>query len=198
MKLYLLSLFFLISCGHGKIDFQSYPDKAEISVIEKDGQIKNLGKTPVSINMDEIFFSNGAVKLMLSKSGYRDEIVYLTKPSIQTSVKISAKLKEASSAKEIISNEKLEKVSNRVAEAQRYSFSKNYRKAEEILLDMIDEYPDISVPYDLLANIYYLTNDTNKALYYYQKAKVIAPRNAKRDLIINKLKRSSNANIGDV
>lgn len=196
MQFYITILIFLISCGHGKIDIQSYPDKAEISIVEADGQINDLGQTPVSINMDEIFFSNGAVRLMFSKSGFKDEIVYLTKPSLQTSVKISAKLKESSSAKEIISNEKLEKISSKVAEAQRHSFSKNYSKAEQILLNMIDEYPDISVPYDLLANIYYITNATNKALYYYQKAKVISPRNAKRDFIINKLKRNSN-NMGD-
>lgn len=196
MQFYITILIFLISCGHGKIDIQSYPDKAEISIVEANGQINDLGQTPVSINMDEIFFSSGAVRLMFSKSGFKDEIVYLTKPSLQTSVKISAKLKESSSAKEIISNEKLEKISSKVAEAQRHSFSKNYSKAEQILLNMIDEYPDISVPYDLLANIYYITNATNKALYYYQKAKVISPRNAKRDFIINKLKRNSN-NMGD-
>lgn len=194
--IYLFFILIFVSCGHGKLEFQSFPDKVDVSVVESDGQIKKLGQTPLNVNMDNIFFNEGAVKLMFTKIGYRDEVVYLTKPALRSSVKISTKMLEASSAKEIISNQKLEKLSNKIAEAQRYSFSKNYKRAESILLNLIDDYPDVSVSYDLLANIYYLTNNTNKALYFYEKAKGIAPGNAKRDYLINKLKRD-NGSFGD-
>lgn len=193
----LLSIFILTGCSHGSIDFQSFPNKVSVSVVESDGQIKKLGQTPLKVNSDNIFFNNGAVKLMFTKEGYRDEVVYITKPALKSDIKISTNMQEANSAKEIISNQKLEKISNKVAEAQKYSFAKNYQRAENILLNIIDEYPDISVPYDLLANIYYLSNDMNKALYYYEKAKNIAPGNTKRDYIINKLKRRTRGNSGD-
>jgi len=188
---YIFLIFILVSCGHGKVEFQSFPDKVDVSVVEGDGQIKNLGLTPLDIDMNKVFFNDGAVKLMFTKPGYRDEVVYLTKPAITSDVKISTKMQEANSAKEIISNQKLEKLSNKVAEAQRYSYSKNYKRAETILLALIDEYPEISVPYDLLANIYYLSNNTNKALFFYEKAKGINPGNPQRDYLINKLKRDA-------
>jgi tetratricopeptide (TPR) repeat protein len=187
--IYLVLIFVLISCGHGQLEFQSFPEKVDVSVVEKDGQIKKLGQTPLDIDMENVFFSDGAVKLVFTKIGYRDETVYLTKPALKSRVKISTKMQEANSAKEIISNQKLEKLSNKIAEAQRYSFSKNYKRAESILLNVIEDFPDVSVPYDLLANIYYLSNNTNKALHFYEKAKGIAPGNPQRDYLINKLKR---------
>jgi tetratricopeptide (TPR) repeat protein len=195
-KIYLFLIFILVSCGHSKVEFQSFPDRVDVSVVEGDGQIKKLGLTPLDIDMKKIFFNDGAVKLMFTKSGYRDEIVYLTKPAIRSDVRISTKMQEANSAKEIISTQRLEKLSNKIAEAQRYSYSKNYKKAETILLELIDDFPELSVPYDLLANIYYLSNNTNKALFFYEKAKMITPGNQQRDYLINKLKRDAR-NLGD-
>lgn len=194
--IYLFLFFIFVSCGHGKLEFQSFPERVDVSVVESDGQIKKLGKTPLDVGMDTVFFNEGAVKLMFTKVGYRDEIVYLTKPALRSNVKISTKMQEASSAKEIISNQKLEKLSNKIAEAQGYSFSKSYKRAENILLNLIDDYPEVSVPYDLLANIYYLSNNASKALYFYEKARGIAPGNPKRDYLINKLKRETGS-LGD-
>ncbi len=188
-KFYLVALFLLASCGHGKLEFQSSPGKVDVSVVESDGQIKKLGETPLKMDMDNILFGNGVVQLLFTKAGYRDEVVYLSKPALRSNIKISTNMKEASSAKEIISNQKLEKLSYKVAEAQKYSYSKNYKRAEGILLGLIDEYPEVSVPYDLLANIYYLSNNTSKALFFYEKAKGLSPSNSQREYLINKLKR---------
>lgn len=188
-RFYLLMLLLLASCGHGKLEFQSFPAKVDVSVVESDGQIKKLGETPLNVDMNNILFGDGAVKLLFTKAGYRDEVVYLSKPALRSNIKISANMKEASSAKEIISNQKLEKLSNKVAEAQKFSYSKNYKRAEGILLGLIDEYPEVSVPYDLLANIYYLSNNTSKALFFYEKAKGLSPSNTQREYLINKLKR---------
>lgn len=187
--LFLLFLLLTVSCGHGKLEFQSFPEKVAVSVVEGDGQIKRLGTTPLEVDLNKIFFNDGAVKVRFTKEGFRDEVVVLSKPAIRSNVKISTNMKEASSAKEIISNQKLEKISNKIAEAQKYSFNKQYKRAEVLLLDLIEEYPEVSVPYDLLANIYYLSNNTSKALFFYEKAKVLSPSNAQRDYLINKLKR---------
>jgi len=178
----------LVSCGHGQIEFQTFPSKVDVSIVESNGQIKKLGETPLEIDTENIFYNDGVVKLLFTKQGYRDEVVYFTKPAIRSRVKISSNMQQASSANEIISNQKLEKISSKIAEAQQYSFSKNFRRAEDILLKLIDDYPEVSVPYDLIANVYYLSNDIDKAIYYYEKAKQISPGNIKRDYLLNKLK----------
>ena len=196
MKYFLLiACFVFIACGHGKLEFQTFPNQVDVSVVEPDGQIKKLGSTPVSINQNDINFSKGLVKLHFNKPGFREEVIYLTKPSIQSDIKISANLQEASSAKEIISNQKLEKLSTKIAEAQKFTHTKNYKRAETILLQVLEEYSDISVPYDLLANIYYLSGDTNKALYYYEKASLLAPGNSQRDFVIRKIKNDKSEKI---
>lgn len=183
----LFSIFLLISCGHSKIEFQSFPAQAEVSVIADDGQMKKLGQTPIDIETEKIFFNSGAAKLLIAKNGYRNEVIYLSKPALNASVKISTNMQEANTAAEIISNQKLEKLSSKIAQAQKYSFNKNYEKAEDVLLNLIREYPEVSVPYDLIANIYYLSNEAQKALFYYRKASEIAPGNSQRDYLINKL-----------
>jgi tetratricopeptide (TPR) repeat protein len=184
----LIFCFLLVACGHGKLEFQTFPNQVDVSVVEADGQIKKLGSTPVTVSQSDINFSKGLVKLHFNKPGFREEVIYLTKPSLQSDIKISANLQEASSAKEIISNQRLEKLSNKIAEAQKFTHSKNYKRAETVLLQLIEEYADISVPYDLLANIYYLSGNSNKALYYYEKASGLAPGNSQREFVIRKIK----------
>lgn len=185
---YLFLCLVLVSCGHAKLHFESYPSKVDVGVVSSDGQIRTLGQTPLRVNIDSVPFNDGAIRLMFTKDGFQDEVVYLSKPALSSTVKVSTTMKAASSAKEIIFNEKLEILSYKTAEAQRYSYSKNYNKAESILLDLIDTYPGVSVPYDLLANIYYLSNKTSKALFYYEKAKSISPVSPQREYLINKIK----------
>ena len=186
---YLLLLIFLISCGHGTLEFQSYPNKAEVSISDSDGEIRRLGETPINLDTDRVFLNReNAVKVIFTKKGHKDEVVYLTKPAVKSEVKISARLQEINNAKEVLSNQKIEKISSLIAQAQQYSFAKNFNKAESVLLSMVEEYPGISVPYDLLANIYYLTNNKNKALHYYEIAREISPRNSERDYIIKKIR----------
>lgn len=185
---FIVFLFIFISCAHNKVDIESYPSKTTISLIESNGQVKEIGQTPLIIDLDKLFQDEKLIKLNFSKDGHKDQVVYLNKPQIKSRISISANLEKNNSASEIISNEKMQELSSKVAEAQKYSFKKNYRKAEKILLDVIEDYPNISVPYDLIANIYYLSNESEKALYFYKKAKNLNPGNAQRDYIITKLK----------
>lgn len=190
MRIHLITiLFLLISCGHGRVNIQSYPKNAEVSIVESDGEIKKIGVTPLDIDSQKLYFSGGAIKFLFSKVGYKDEFVYLVQSTIRSDIKISTTLKEVNDVKGVLSNRKLERLSGKIAEAQKFTFSKNYKRAEAILSNVIEEFPNVSVTYDLIANIYYLTNDTSRALYYYEKAKVISPENIKRDYLINKLKR---------
>lgn len=195
MRLNLLFLLFLlVACGHGKLEFQSFPGMVDVSVISSDGQIRKLGETPLQVDMEDINFDSGIVKVLFTKTGYRDDVIFLTKPALRSTVKISTNMQEANSAKEVISNQKLERLSSKIAEAQKYSYGKNFQRAENILVQIIQDYPDVSVPYDLLANVYYLTNEYGKALHYYEKANVLTPGNTQRDMLINKLRREKSGN----
>lgn len=185
---FIVFLFIFISCAHNNVDIESYPSKTTISLIESNGQVKEIGQTPLSIDLDKLFQDERLIKLNFSKDGHKDQVVYLNKPQIKSRISISANLEKNNSASEIISNEKMQELSSKVAEAQKYSFSKDYKRAEQILLNVIEEFPSVSVPYDLVANIYYLSNRSKKALYFYQKAKQLNPGNAQRDYIISKLK----------
>lgn len=190
--LYQVLIFSLIfSCVHGELEFQSFPHKVEISIIETDGSIKKLGETPIVVPTENVFENNSLVKLLFTKTGFRDETVYLSKPELKSRIKISTKMSEANSANEVLSSKKIEKISSKIAEAQKYSHAKNFKKAETILAALVEEYPDVSVPYDLLANVYYLTNDIERALYFYKRANEISPGNTQREFIINKLNKNS-------
>ncbi len=197
-KLTLLFIFIILyGCGTGKLVFQSEPAAVNISVVESNGQIRKLGKTPIAANPRNIFFQDGVAKIIFSKEGYRDEVVYLPKPSVGSNLKISTQMhKTSSNANEIISNQTLEKFSSKLAEAQKFSFSKNYVRAKEILRSLINEYPNVSVPYDLLANVYYLSNDTGRALQYYEKANEINPGNSRRNYLLIKLRREKSQGNG--
>lgn len=186
MKLIVFLLIF-IGCAHNKVDIESYPSKTTISLVESSGQVKEIGQTPLRIDLDKLFKGEKLVQLNFSKIGHKDRVVFLSKPQINSNISISANLEKNNSASEIISNEKLQELSSKIADAQKYSFKKDYKKAEKILLDIIESYPSVSVPYDLIGNIYYLSNESEKALYFYRQAKLLNPGNAQRDYIISKL-----------
>lgn len=185
-------IYFLTSCGHTQLEFQSYPQDVNVSVVDSKGQIKKLGVTPLEYNAADLFKNESMVKIVFSKLGHKDEVIYLNKPQVPSKVVVAASMNDLDNATELLSSEKLERVSSRIAEAQKHSYNKNFSKAKQILTELIDDYPEISVPYDLMGNIHFLTNEYNTALYFYQKAKELSPRNNRRDQLINKLKITMN------
>lgn len=186
----LLFSFTLIACGHGKLQVKSIPTQGEVSFVSSSGKIDVVGNTPVSVDLQERYFSNDIAKLRISKKGFKDQIIYITKPQTRTDISVSSKLDRLSNVEELLSTKKLEELSVKIAQAQRFSYNKNYVEAEKVLLDLVSDYPDLSVPHDLLGNIYYLTTKSRKALYHYEQANDISPGNIKRGRLIRNLQRS--------
>ena len=168
----------------------TFPDKATVSIQEKNGQIVDLGVTPIELNSSDVFQSQNMAQVILSKEGYLSERLYLSRSDIPTEVSVSQKLKREDVSDQAALNSRiLHSVASKIAEAQRNSFNKNYIKAELLLKQILEDYPELGVGHDLLANIYYLTNSKSKALFHYRKAKQFSDDSVKRDQMIKILER---------
>lgn len=178
---------FIIACSTGKVKVDSFPLKAQVSLVNENGQITSLGETPLEISAAKAYKNQEFIKVLISKNGFEAKEVYISKPLLASTQSLSANLKPVQETKKLFQDARLEEVSLKIAEAQKLGFLKEYKKAEDILLDLVDEFPELSVPNDLLANIYYLTHKKDKALYYYKRADELSPGNSKRSRIIYKL-----------
>lgn len=190
IKLFVLILLLLSSCAGEKVKVTTFPDKATVSIQEKNGQIVDLGVTPIELNSSDVFQSQNMAQVILSKEGYLSERLYLSRSDIPTEVSVSQKLKREDVSDQAALNSRiLHSVASKIAEAQRNSFNKNYIKAELLLKQILEDYPELGVGHDLLANIYYLTNSKSKALFHYRKAKQFSDDSLKRDQMIKILER---------
>jgi len=184
--LFTLALLGLVSCGHNKTKFESYPTKAQVSLLEKDGNIIDLGSTPLSISNDDLFKGELA-QVIFTRQGYKDEKLTLSRPENNTRMNISAKLDRETSADGELFNQRLEKITSQIALIQNHIKNRNFDMAQNIIQKIISDYPDLSVPYDLMGNIYYLQNNRLKALQSYKKADARNPSNTKRKRIMRKI-----------
>jgi tetratricopeptide (TPR) repeat protein len=187
-KILLISLV-LTSCSTGTLSLKSTPDKAQVKVVDPDGEIRSLGETPVSIPLNQVFQNGAYVQLIVESSGHNPEKVLLTKPQIETSYNLSFKLnKETQDLDAMKTIDNLERIAVEIANAQRLMYAKRSEEAETILKRVVDEFPAVSVGYDMLGNIYYMKNDYRQALKYYETALELNPTNLERKRVVEKIK----------
>lgn len=84
IKLFVLILLLLSSCAGEKVKVTTFPDKATVSIQEKNGQIVDLGVTPIELNSSDVFQSQNMAQVILSKEGYLSERLYLSRSDIPT------------------------------------------------------------------------------------------------------------------
>lgn len=188
--LQLFTLIFIVSCSSsGRLSVKSNPSEATVKIYDQSGDIKEMGKTPISIDFDEVFSNSKNVKLIVEKQNFEEEKIILTKPAIQTNYDVSVSLKrDTAFAGEQENQKKYQMVATRIAEAYEKIQQKNLRAAEGILIRFLDEFPNVSVGYDLLGNVYFIMGDKDAALSQYIKADEINPNNFERKRIIDRLK----------
>ncbi len=186
---YYVATFFIAAlsgCAGESIKVSTFPDKVTVSIEESNGQIIDLGESPTELETKDVFQSGNIANIILSKEGYESERLYLIKSDIPTEVSISQKLKrEDSNNQSVLNSKTINDVASKIAEAQRNSFKKNFVKAELLLKQVLEDFPELGVGHDLLANIYYLTNAKSKALFHYKRAKQLSDNSVKRDQMIN-------------
>ena len=140
------------------------------------------------MDSSDFFKGNNFVQVILSKEGYDNEKIVLIRPSLEGSITLSVEmLKGGGSVKEALSSVELERLATLIASSQQFFYAKKYSEAENSLKKLIIEFPDVSLSYDLLGNIYYLQNQHEKALGMYRRADEISPRNIERNRMIDKL-----------
>ncbi|HLE10537.1 MAG: hypothetical protein A2504_14265 [Bdellovibrionales bacterium RIFOXYD12_FULL_39_22] len=184
----LLLVVTLTSCSSGLLNISTVPEKVSVKIREEDGQIRDLGLTPVRMDSSDFFKGNNFVQVILSKEGYDNEKIVLIRPSLEGSITLSVEmLKGGGSVKEALSSVELERLATLIASSQQFFYAKKYSEAENSLKKLIIEFPDVSLSYDLLGNIYYLQNQHEKALGMYRRADEISPRNIERNRMIDKL-----------
>ncbi len=178
----------LLSCSSGQLNISTVPEKVSVKIREEDGQIRDLGTSPVKMESSDFFKASNYIQLVLSKDGYDNEKIVLIKPPLDGSISLSVELiKSSSGVEKALSSAELEKLATLVASSQQLFYAKKYSETEVSLKKLIAEFPDVSLSYDLLGNVYYLQNQREKALGMYKRADQISPRNIERNRMIDKL-----------
>ena len=192
-----LMLFFLLnSCGTiSKVKITSSPDKAEVKVTNNDGETKSLGITPLELTGKDIYSSSSRMSLIhISKDGFESQNVFIAQESSLESYNINIKLRTKSEdGKNQDIRSRQEKLAKNIAMSNNLINKKRYDEAERVLTSVTDEFPYVSVSYDLLGNIAYLQRDFRAAINYYEKSFQLNPENSETKSMIDKLKRMTNA-----
>ena len=188
-KILLIFVLSLIGCsGSGMLSVKTNPSVATVKLSDESGEIREIGNTPLSVNFNEVFAGSKNIKVIIEKGNFESEKIILTRPEIKTDYNLSVDLKRDRSAESQIENLKtLEKVAKNIAEVLKKIQERRFKDAEDQLLRFIEEYPSISVSYDLLGNVYYMMGDRQAARAQYLKADSINPNNFERKRIIQRL-----------
>jgi hypothetical protein len=171
-----------------QITIKTLPDKSNIKIIDNNGDVTELGTSPISISAQQIFQGKQFVKLEISKEQFKQENIFLTKPHSSQSIDVSIKLNRTLVNDNSI-DKKIDNFAFTIAEIQNKIHQKNLSQAEELLRKLIQKYNHLSVPHDLMGNVHYLNGRKSSALKEYLTANSIDPTNFKRKNIIQRIKR---------
>lgn len=196
----------LISCATGRMELSSIPDGSSVQLISNRGEIKSLGKTPLSLDMQGLFqnASDFAV-IRVEKDGYFGQGFVIPRTSMPSNHEISVSLeqKPASKAAETLpttpvaveldkctqlSKENLTRLSKGVAVVQSLILKRDFEVAKVRIAGLIADFPYISVLYDLQGNIYYLQKNYGEAVTAYEKSLELEPENMETAFIVKRLR----------
>ena len=202
MRVLIKSIFPLVlllvfnSCSSiSKVKITSSPDKAEVKVTTNDGETKSLGTTPLELSGKEIYSSASRMSVIhISKEGFESQNVFIAQESSLESYNINIKLRTKS---EDVKNQDIkarqEKLAKNIAMSNNLISKRKYDEAERVLTSVSQDFPYVSVSYDLLGNIAYLRRDFRAAINYYEKSYQLNPENSETKTMIDKLKRMTSS-----
>ncbi len=185
-----LPLLLTTACQSGQLVVTSSPNEADVYLTEDGGARTALGKTPLKIDSKVLSSaSTDNIRLEVEKDGYHAKSVLLPTPFLPSEFSYSAKLSEVSvpqKCKDI--NSSLNALAEGIAESQSFIASRNFSMAESRLMRLVVEFPNVSVVYGLLGNVYYLQKDLKRAYDNYIKAFSLNPDNPRTETMVNKLR----------
>ena len=186
-----IMILMISSCSTvSKVKITSSPEKAEVIVNTNDGETKSLGLTPLEVSGRDIYANSSRMSVVsINKEGFENQKIFIAQDSSQENYNINVKLKlKTEDLKSQDIKLRQEKLAKSIAVSSNLINSKKYNEAERILLTITQDYPFISVSYDLLGNIYYLRRDLKNALNFYERSFQINPENNETKSMIDKLK----------
>lgn len=178
-----------VSCASPGIRIYSEPGDANVYVIQANQAPKKLGVTP--LNLDERDFnwgSSNGVQLRFVKEGFKSESIVLPKTKFASNSSIHALMEKGeTNLAAHDQTEALRKVADAVAKSQNYIYKNQYDRAQMLLENLAIDYPNLSVLYDLLGNVYYLRKDLKSSLQAYRKSESLWPNNLETKKMIRRI-----------
>lgn len=188
MKPHFLILFslFLQACSSGSsIKLKSVPSEAKVSAVESDGTARSMGVTPLET-------SESMQSILIEKEGYESTRIFvgrLQSENYEYSVKLTPRIEDP---KLTDIKSRHERLAKSIAKAHNLINKKNYPEANSLLVGLSNDYPYVSVTYDLLGNISFLQKDFKRAIDHYQKSLNLNPENVETKQVLDRLRSMSN------
>lgn len=178
------------STSVSQLRVKTVPESAQIAVRTAEGEYKVLGKGPLEISTQEVFSLGSRMSMIqVSKEGYKPQSVLIVQGKTPENYEMLVQLeKELADPKSNDIRERQERLAKSLAQANNLIFLKKYNEAENILKNVVTDFPHISVGYDLLGNLYYLQKNMKSALLNYEKSFEINPENFETKRMIEKLR----------
>jgi tetratricopeptide (TPR) repeat protein len=160
-------------------------DPLGTSVYTVKGQGKVLlGQTPFSFNWNDfIQDKEGVIQIVLEKKGYEEAFLFLNEQFKKADIEV--KLNPIKSQDVDLDNalDVFIAIQNEVR-------AKNYEVALTKSKTLIENFPNSKVVNELVGSIYYLMNQKQNALSYYERAILAEPQNIYLQKIVESLKRT--------
>jgi tetratricopeptide (TPR) repeat protein len=182
---------FLLGCSAvPKVKILSAPEGALVTSRGSDGSNKSLGKTPLEVESYELSNSGGRVtSLVVSKEGFHDQHILLGRDRAKENYEIDIRLQgKTDDPKVMDAKSRQEKLAKNLVQSYNLMSAKRYEEARALLRIVVQEYPHISVGYDLLGTLSYLQKDLKSALNFYERSLQLNPENSETKLMIDRLK----------
>jgi tetratricopeptide (TPR) repeat protein len=181
-----LSVFILGACSsRSSIKLKSTPEEAVVSAVETDGSFRIIGKTPLET-------SESMQSILIEKEGFESARIFIGRLNSQNyeySIKLTPK---ADDPKLTDIKSRYERLAKSIAKANNLINKKRYVEAESLLINLTNDYPNVSVGYDLLGNISYMQKDFRKAINHYQRSLELNPENSETKQVLDRLRSMTN------
>jgi tetratricopeptide (TPR) repeat protein len=185
----LLIMFSFFGCAQPSlVSIKSTPSAAVVKAVGVDGDIKELGETPLNISSFELFQNKDVLKIIIEKKDFLSEQILFVRPNYPADVRISSNLKRSENAAKDLGLQKLESLTTKLGRVQNNIYQKNYNEGLALLKELEREHSGLSILYDLQGNIAYLQGDFRQAERMYSQADEINPMNPDRAKILRRLK----------
>lgn len=173
------------SCStKSSIKLKSIPDGANVSALDSDGSLRPIGKTPLES-------TESMHSLLIEKEGFESSRIFVGR--LQSNYEYSVKLTPKSEDPKVTDiKSRHERLAKSIAKANNLINNKRYSEADVLLVNLINDYPYVSVGFDLLGNISYLQKNFKRAIDYYQKSIELNPENVETKQVLDRLRSMSN------